>query len=131
MKSNKLLNLFLFSIVLVVVHGLEEYFTGFHNVDWSFLLIFGRFSNNLAVTYILYQIALYALLFALYACIKKGIWVKPIVLTVSIIMVLELQHVYELVITGKYYPGAYTAILFPVLAFALWRELKKLAYTKI
>lgn len=131
MKSNRLNNLFLLTILLSVVHGLEEYVTGFYNVDWSFLLIFHRFGNNLAVTFILYQVALYVLLFVLYAFVRKDIWTKPILLTMSIVMILELQHIYETVITGKYFPGAYTAILFPILAFALWREIKKLEFKKI
>ena len=56
MISTKLKNIFLISIILFITHGVEEFFTGFYNIDKSFLLTVGKISNNLPLVFILYQI---------------------------------------------------------------------------
>ena len=45
MISKKIQNLFLISIFLFIAHGLEEYFTGFYNVDSLFYFAFRHFEN--------------------------------------------------------------------------------------
>lgn len=125
MISQKLKNIFILSIILFVAHGVEEFFTGFYNVDKSFLLTVGKLSNNLPLVFIFYQIILWLILLLAYFFLRKNKWVFPIPITLIILMILELQHLYETLITGKYYPGTYTAVIFPLLAFLFWKELIK------
>ena len=125
MISTKLKNIFSVSIILFIAHGVEEFFTGFYNIDKSFLLTVGKISNNLPLVFILYQIVLWLLLLLAYFFIKKNKWVLPISITLTVFMILELQHLYETLITGKYYPGTYTAVIFPVIAFLFCKELFK------
>lgn len=120
MRSLKLPNAFLLSAITFIFHGIEEYFTGFYLVDKSYLLTVERLGTDPAATFIAYQVFLWGILFAGYDLVRKGKWGKPITLTLVIIMMLELQHVYETVVTGKYYPGLYTAALFPFVAFLLY-----------
>lgn len=120
MPSIKLRQAFLLSIVMFVLHGLEEYFTGFYLIDKSYLLTVGRLGTNPEMRFIAYQAVLWGVLLAGYFLVRKGKWRKPILLALGVIMVLELQHLYETVVTRKYYPGSYTAVLFPFLAFLLY-----------
>lgn len=125
MISQKLKNIFVFSIIFFIAHGVEEFLTGFYNVDKSFLLTVGKISNNLSLAFILYQIILWLLLLLAYFFVKKNKWVLPISITLIVLMILELQHLYETLIIGKYYPGTYTAVIFPIIAFLFWKELRK------
>ena len=43
----------------------------------------------------------------------------------GIIFIYELHHLYKAVLTGGYYPGLITALLFPVIGYFYWRELLK------
>ncbi len=123
MMLKRLQNLFLVSVVLFIAHGLEEYITQFYLVDKSFLLTVGRLGHNLALIFIVYQVILWAVLFGTYALVKNGKLIKLLPFILSIIMVFELQHIYETIVTGKYYPGSFTAVLFPVLAVLLLKQI--------
>ena len=48
MISQKLKTLFYISIPVFIAHGLEEFFNGFYNVDWSFRFVFGFLNKILA-----------------------------------------------------------------------------------
>lgn len=123
MISQKLKNIFILSIILFVAHGVEEFFTGFYNVDKSFLLTVGKISDNLPLAFIFYQIILWLLLLLAYFLIRKNKLVLPISIILIVVMMLELQHLYETLITGRYYPGTFSAIIFPFIAFFFLKEL--------
>lgn len=123
MISSKLKTIFIISIPIFIAHGLEEFFTKFYNVDKSFLLTVGKISDNLALAFIFYQITLWLLLLLAYFLFRKNKLVLPISIIFIFVMTLELQHLYETLITGKYYPGTYTAVLFPIIAFFFLKEL--------
>ncbi len=121
--SAKLQKLFLLSILLFISHGIEEFATGFYNIDRSFLLTVGKLGGSLAVVFIIYQLVLWALLWVAYVLVVRGKWIRILSSVIGLVMLLELQHLYEVAVTGKYYPGAYTAVLFPVIGFFFWKEL--------
>lgn len=61
MMSQKLKTIFIISIPVFIAHGLEEFFNGFYNVDWSFKFVFG-FLNTMTVpqaTFLVFQIMLW------------------------------------------------------------------------
>lgn len=123
--SSKLKQLFLLAIVLSIAHGIEELATGFYNTDRSFLLTVGKVGGNLAVAFVIYWLILWGLFWLAYMLVVRGKWIRILSGIVGVVMLLELQHLYEVVATGKYYPGAYTAILFPIIGFFFWKELIK------
>ena len=125
MISLRLRTLFLIGIVVFIVHGIEEFVTGFYNIDRSFLLTVGKLGSNLSMIFIIYQLILWSLLGLAYTWIAQAKCTRTLSSVVGLVMLLELQHLYEVVVTAQYYPGAYTAILFPIIAYFFWKELIK------
>ena len=61
MISKKLKSIFAISVVFWIAHGLEEYFTGFYDVDWS-LRVFSGLLEKMSVpqaTFLVFQIMLW------------------------------------------------------------------------
>ncbi len=129
MISQKFKTYFLIAIIIFILHGLEEYATQFYAIDKSYLITIGSI-NTSGSTFLIYQFILWALLGLVYILVVRGKWSKILSVIVGLTLFFELQHLYEVALTGKYYPGAYTAILFPIIAFFFWKELLK-SYKKI
>ncbi len=128
-EKNSFKTFFLIAIIIFILHGLEEYATQFYTIDKSYLITIGSISTT-GSTFLIYQFVLWALLGLAYILIVRGKWSKVLSVVVGLILLFESQHLYEVALTGKYYPGAYTAILFPIIAFFFWKELLK-SYKKI
>lgn len=124
MKLAKLEFVFLLLIVLFVIHGLEEYFTGFYEIDWSYRFIFGSLSD-IPQVFLLYQLGLWLLLLLTFLLLKRGKRITWLLVAMGIVSILELQHVYAALTQGSYYPGLITSLLFPVVAVYYWKELLK------
>jgi len=122
MISPKLKNILSLAILLFIVHGLEEYFTGFYHIDPSIQAVFGKLGFSLASTFLFFQIVLWLLLILGFLLVKKNIWPKTILVVVGLIMFYELYHIYKAIMVGGYYPGLYTALIFPVVEYFYWRE---------
>lgn len=105
-----------------MVHGVEEYFTGFYNADWSFRLMFGSF-NNLQLAFIYYQLALWLILLLTYIAVSKGKYMKSLLVLLGVVSILELQHLFVAIKIQHYYPGLITALLFPIAGYFYWKEL--------
>lgn len=121
MISSRLKNLFALSIPLFIVHGLEEYFTGLYNFD-SF---YQSFSNPKTAFVIVVLVLANILLIVSYMLIQKNKWGLGLSFLLGLSFIFELVHIYDAIITGGYYPGLYTALLFPVIGFLFWKELLK------
>lgn len=126
MISKKLKNIFFFAIILFILHTLEEYFTGFYNVDPLLFKPLGQIlpiSSQMA--FIVFQIIWIFLLIMSYR-LKAS---RKLLLIVSIfwgiVLVLELEHLYQAFSFGRYTPGLVTSLLFPVVSFFYWKELLK------
>jgi len=129
MIPQKLKNLFLLSILLFIVHGLEEYFTGFYNTDSHVQFVFAYFAQMapLQATFLMFQIMLWLLLIVSYLLIRGERWQLWLLLIPGIIFIYELHHFYKALTIGGYYPGLVTALLFPIVGYLYWREWLKLA----
>ncbi len=105
-----------------MAHGIEEYLTGFYEIDASFRWIAKPFANMqpLSIFFLEYQVVLIGLLVTGVWLGRKRVW--PII-TISTVATLEAQHIAMAILQKSYYPGAATGVLLLVLAFALWREL--------
>ena len=126
--SKKLEYLFLFAVSLFIAHGFEEYWTGFYAIDSQVRFIFGflESSASLQTIFLVFQITLWILLVAAYFVIKRGWWLRPILILMGFIFIYELHHLYKAIAVGGYYPGLLTALVFPVLGFFYWLELLSL-----
>ena len=132
MISSRLKLIFGLSIPLFVAHGFEEYFTRIYDVDSQvqFALGFLKPFGSLQTRFMIYQIALWALLIVAYILVMKGIWQRPLLIFLGLLFVYDLQHIYDAFVTGGYYPGLATSLAFPFLAYFFWREWLKV-YQKI
>lgn len=125
MISQKLKNIFLLLIPIFIAHGLEEYFTDFYHIDPSIQAVFVRLGFSLANTFLVFQITLWLLLILGFVLLRKSILTKTISLIMAGLLVFELWHIYKAIMVGGYYPGLYTALLFPIVGYFYWRELIK------
>src|SRR3989344_9388739 len=119
MISQKLKNIFAFSIPVFIAHGLEEYFTGLYNFD-SF---YQSFSNPKMVFVIVVLVLGNISLIIAYMLIQKNKWVFGLSVALGLLLIFELTHVYEAVKLGGYYPGLITFFAFPIIAIFLGKEL--------
>jgi len=119
MISQKLINIFAFSIPVFISHGLEEYFTGLYNFD-SF---YQSFSNPKMVFVIVVLVLGNVSLIIAYTLVRKNKWVFGLSVALGLLLIFELTHVYEAVKLGGYYPGLITFFAFPIIAIFLGKEL--------
>ena len=125
MISKRLKLFFLLSIPLFVIHGLEEYFTGFYNIDPMFKFVFQYFENVpvFEATFLLFQIMLWLLLIVAFFLILGGKWPLRLMIIFGFVLIFEIHHIIRAVVEWGYYPGTITALLFPILAFFFLKEL--------
>lgn len=110
---------------LFVLHGTEEYFTGFYNVDGLFLWIMRPFQGlaSLDVLFLLFQIIFWLLLGLVF--ITKMYGRLSIIVLLTLIFVFELHHILRTVFLRAYYPGTITSLFFPVIGFLMWKAFLK------
>ncbi|MBI4118344.1 MAG: HXXEE domain-containing protein [Parcubacteria group bacterium] len=127
MISQKLKTIFYISIPLFIAHGLEEYVTGFYNIDPIFKFFFSYFDamSIPQATFLLFQIMLWLTLILLALVITNAKWQLWLLGFVGLIYIFELHHFFEALRFGEYYPGMVTATAFPVIGFLFWKELIK------
>lgn len=127
MISQKLKTIFIISVPIFIVHGLEEFFNNFYNIDWSTKLFFG-FLNHMSVpqaTFLVFQIMLWLTLIVFAFTIASEKWRLRLMLLPGIIFLVELRHPWSVVTSLDYYPGAISAIPLLILGFLFWKELLK------
>jgi hypothetical protein len=114
----------MFAIVLFIVHGVEEYIAGFHKVNPSVTIPAHLFSTINEGIFVVFQLLLWLLLIIVFLITGKDRrWVLRVLTIIGIVLVTEIHHLIAAFARMDYYPGLVTALLFPVLAFAYWREL--------
>ena len=127
MISKKLKTIFAISIPVFIVHGLEEYYTGFYNVDYTFTRIFRLFKimDTSQAGYVFFQILFAFFLIVFLLLIIDERWRLRLMIIPGILYIIELDHILRAVISWGYYPGLITALVFPVIGFLFWKELLK------
>lgn len=127
MISQKLKTIFFISIPVFVAHGLEEYFNGFYNADPIFKFFFHYFDAMPIpqATFLLFQIMLWVALIIFAFLLLSEKWRLRLMIIPGLIYILELHHFLEALVSAGYYPGAITAIAFPIIGFLFWKELLK------
>lgn len=125
MISERLKNIFSISIPVFIAHGLEEYFTGFYNVDGISRFVFSPLESMpvLQATFLLFQIMIWLLLVVSLLLITSEKWQLRLMIIPGLIYIFELHHLWRALMSWNYYPGVITAIAFPIVSFLFWKEL--------
>lgn len=123
MITKNLRKIFLFSIPLFMLHGSEEYLTGFYKVDD---ILFGRLNPEISqMAFIVFQLSLWSLLILTGLKAFGTKWTNRLIVLAGVIYIFEAQHLIHAFIDKVYYPGSYTALIFPIFAVIFWREFIK------
>lgn len=125
MISKKLQQILVLAIPLFIVHGLEEYATGFYTIDPIFKFFFQAFGGMTVfqATFLLFQIMFWSLLVFSALLISGKRWQLWLLSILGIIFFFEIHHIIEAIFRWQYYPGMITATLFPVVGIFYWKEL--------
>ncbi|MEK7480120.1 MAG: HXXEE domain-containing protein [Patescibacteria group bacterium] len=131
MITKKLKTIFGFSILLFILHGLEEFFTHFYDVDAFDQRIFSIFSNLSihGATFATFQIMFWLLLTISFLLILGEKWQFRVLAIAGLIYIYELHHILKAVSEWGYYPGLITALGFPFVAVLFWKEWLKVYKT--
>lgn len=125
MVSYRLRIFFFISALLFTLHGIEEYLTDFHHVDLSFKFVFAPLliGDASRAAFVTFQVMIWILLWISFIILQGRKWLLRLLFVFGIVMIFELHHLFEAVIKQSYYPGALTALFFPLVAFFYWKEL--------
>lgn len=122
MITRRLRLLTIAGIVLMLLHGVEEWLSGFFRVDPAFAYVASLVSTKQEALFVSFQITwwLLLILFALLTFSAK--WRLRGLGLFGAVMVFEWMHPASSVLSGEYYPGTVTAMLFVPLSVAFWVE---------
>ena len=106
---------FLVTALLLVVHMMEEWLTRFQNV-FPFMLWLGQqFQNKSSAIFFTFMLMVWLLLLISFIFLlekrKLILWMLSVF---SVIYIFELHHPIRALLSGHYYPGAITGLLFPL-----------------
>jgi len=123
--SNTLKNLFLVLVVLFILHGVEEYLTGFYKVDLFFMQFFSFFEVMPwpQAAFLLFQALWWLILVivSLFVFVEK--WSYYAIAIIGLIALVEIHHVYKALAHMTYYPGLFTSLLIVVVGIFFLKEL--------
>ena len=95
MISKKLKAIFAISIPVFIAHGLEEYFTGFYNIDGISRFVFSPFETMTIpqATFLLFQIMIWFVLIGSFLLITNEKWQLRFMIVPGLIYIFELHHI--------------------------------------
>ena len=120
----RLRNIFFISIPLFIAHGIEEYLTGFTEVDSTFAFVFQPVLKMSVAngTFVVFQIMVWILLIICALLLLDESWQKRLLIIPGILYIFEIHHLIEAILRWEYYPGLLTGLAFPILAIYFWKE---------
>lgn len=120
----KLRTIFAWSIPVFMMHGIEEYVMGFPNADPIFGFVFQPIlmMDMADAVFITFQIMLWVLLIMALLMLHGEQWQRHLLVVPGMMYLFEFHHIFEAIVRKNYYPGMFTAILFPVFAVLFWKE---------
>ncbi len=124
MISNRLKNVFALSVPVFIAHGIEEFLTGFYNLDAWDLAIFAPIANlsTHAAMFLTFQIMLWLLLIVAFLLLLGERWQLRMLAVLGLVYIFEFHHLVKALLVGGYYPGLITALAFPIIAYFFWQE---------
>ncbi len=124
MIAKKLKIILILTLGLVYLHGLEEFLSGFpFNDPW--MVFFGNLVETKTQVFYWTFHAMWWILVPVGVILLIGNrrWIHALLVLFGIIYVIELHHVIKGVLSGGYYPGMITGMIYPILGFFYWKEL--------
>ena len=123
--SKRLQFLFLFSIPLFTLHGMEEIYSGFYTIDSHVEFVFGWLEPTISLqtSFLIFQLVFWISLVLSYFFLLKTRWSLWLAVFVGLIFIYELHHAYKALVIGAYYPGLLTAFFLYILGFFYWKAL--------
>ncbi|MBI5794612.1 hypothetical protein HZA87_06075 [Candidatus Uhrbacteria bacterium] len=126
----RLHSIFFISIPIFIAHGIEEYLTGFAEIDSIFAFVFQAVLKMSVANgaFVVFQIMFWLLLVMSAFLLLGEHWQRRLLIIPGILYIFEIHHLIEAVLRWEYYPGLFTAFAFPLLAFFFWKERLHPAY---
>lgn len=115
-------NIIKITIVLFILHTLEETLTFFWSTDASIQILSDVFSLSPMGIYWSVQILLYGFLFLLLFLEKPK---KFLLFVLGLILLFEFSHTAEFFIAGIYLPGLVSGTILGLLGLAYWYKFKE------
>lgn len=127
MMTKRFQKIFLISIPLFIAHGLEEYFTGFYDIDGFSRFVFGPLNSmpTPQATFLLFQILLWLFLLTSFLLLVGGKWKLRLMFVLGLVFLFEIHHLVKAIYWQRYYPGVITEIPFLIVGYFFWKELIK------
>lgn len=116
-----------------MLHGIEEFVTHFYDIDAHDQLIFGTLSGMSVhgATFVTFQVMLWLLLVVSFLLLLGPKYQFNLLATAGFIYIYELHHIFKAISVGGYYPGLYTSLAFPVIAYFFWKEWLKIRQNSV
>lgn len=123
MVSQKLKNIFLFTLIPIYLHGIEEIVTGFPHTD-SFMKLGGNYLNiSSEQFYWVFHTVWWVSLPMLYMLFHKKQIALFLFSLFGMFFVIELHHIFKAFYLRSYYPGLLTTLIYPFIGIFYWKEL--------
>ncbi len=125
MIAKRLKIIFGLSIPLFILHGIEEFRTGFYKADAVSEFIFRpleRMSEH-EIMFVTFQVMFWLLLVVAFLMTISERWRLRMMVVLGLVYIVQLHHIWKALVSWSYYPGLYTALLFPIVGFFFWKEL--------
>lgn len=125
MISKNLNVLFIVSLSLIYLHGVEEVLTGFQHTD-SFMMFGGKVFSISTESFYWFSHLLWWLGAPIMFLIFRN---KPIILPLlalfGTVFFIEAHHLIKALLVQSYYPGMITAFLYPIFGVYFYKELMR------
>lgn len=123
MVSKRLKNLFFVTLTFIYLHGVEEVTTNFPETD-SFMKVGGKLLNTTSENfYWIFHFAWWILLPMSYLLFHKKKVALFLFSLFGLFFIVELHHIIKAFYFRSYYPGLITALIYPFIGVAYWKEL--------
>jgi uncharacterized protein with HXXEE motif len=109
-------------IVLMLLHGFEEWLSGFFSVDPSFEFVARLVSSRQEALFVAFQATWWLLLLIFGILTFSAKWRLRALGLFGAVMVFEWMHVGSSILSARYFPGAVTGLLFIPLGITFWIE---------
>jgi hypothetical protein len=123
MLTPRLKTIILLSVLMMIIHGMEEIYQGFYETYAFFANVSRMFSTKEEALFIGFQVTWWAALILFFVLLVSESWRLRMVLLFGLVLLYENQHIYHAILERRYYPGLISALLILPLSVAFWWEI--------
>lgn len=125
MITSRLRTIMAICIALFVLHGIEEWFSGFYDVDPTFGLAARFAPSKAAAVFVGAQLIVWVMLVVFYVLLLGAKWRLRALALFGLVVTFEIEHLVAALVKREYYPGSVTSALFVPMAALFWIELRR------